>query len=303
MSEDHMAKQSVRSAIGAVAATLTLFGLIGDGQTANAQSAYDESAPLADLVPEKYRQRGVLSVGTQPDFEPLNFTPVGEKGIRGYNIDLMEAMADKLGLDVEWNRVPFDQLLIGIESKKYDATIAGMTDRKSRQEQVDFIDYQLAGTVFVVAKGNPKGITGALTGGCGITVAGVRGSDAKRLVDLMAAACIAEGKEPTKLVTFPTTSDTSLALTSGRADAKAYPDMAISVLLRETGDAVDYFPIEFEPKVYLGMTFNKTETELRDAVLAALGAIHEDGTYDKILTKWDVEVIRLEEFGINLAEE
>jgi polar amino acid transport system substrate-binding protein len=267
------------------------------------KAGFNDKAPLANLVPEPYRKKGVLTIATQPDFEPANFTPVGETGIKGYNVDLMEAMAAKLGLPVQWEKVPFDQILIGMQSKKFDAAIAGMTDRKGRQAQVDFIDYQLAGSVFMVAKGNPKGITGAVDGGCGITIGDVKGSDAQRLVDMMAAACTAKGKEPTKLISYPNSSDKNLALTSRRIDAMIWPDLAVSVVMRGTGGVLESMPIDFEPKVYLGMTFNKEETGLRDAFLAALKAIHQDGTYDKILADWDVKVIKLNDYGINLAKD
>jgi polar amino acid transport system substrate-binding protein len=264
---------------------------------------FDANAPLADLVPQAYKDKGTLVVGTQPDFEPANFTPIGEAQIKGYNVDLMEAMAQKLGLSVEWQKVPFDQLLIGMQSKKFDVAIAGMTDRKTRQEQVDFLDYQVVGSVFVVAKGNPKGITGAVDGGCGVTLGDVKGSDAQRLVDMMAKACEAAGKPPTTLISYPNTGDKNLALTSGRVDAMVWPDMSVPILEREIGDVIDSMPIDFEPKVFLGMTFNKDEAGLRDAFLAALKAIHDDGTYAAILKKWDVEVINLDEPGINLAKE
>ncbi|MDR7223749.1 ABC transporter substrate-binding protein [Aminobacter aminovorans] len=296
-------KHRVRMAIGAAAASLTLLGSAAYSPSGAAEAGFKPDAPLAKLVPEKYREKGVLVIATQPDFEPANFTPIGESDIKGYNVDLMEAMAEKLGLPVQWEKVPFDQILIGMQSKKFDAAIAGMTDRKNRQEKVDFIDYQLAGSVFMIAKGNPKGITGAVNGGCGITIGDVKGSDAQRLVDLMAAACTAEGKEPTKLVSYPNSSDKNLALTSGRIDAMIWPDLAVSVLMRETGEVLDSLPIDFEPKVYLGMTFNKEESALRDGFVAALKAIHEDGTYDKILASWKVEVIKLEDYGVNLAKD
>lgn len=288
---------SFRMTINAAAASLALLGA-----TVCGSAAWAEDAALAKLVPEAYRAKGAVVVATQPDFEPANFTPIGETDIKGYNVDLMEAIADKLGLDVQWQKVPFDQILIGMQSKKFDAAIAGMTDRKSRQEKVDFIDYQTVGSVFMIAKGNPKGITGSVDGACGLTLGDVKGSDAQRLVDLMAAACTAKGKEPTKLVSYPNSSDKNLALTSGRVDAIVWPDMSVGVLLRETGDVLESLPIDFEPKVFLGMTFNKEETGLRDAFLAGLKAIHEDGTYDKILSKWGVEVIKLDDFGVNLAK-
>lgn len=297
MHSNHSTRR-IRKAISAAVAGLALLGA-----TAYSQVAWAQNAPLGDLVPEKFRTKGSVTVATQPDFEPANFTPIGETQIKGYNIDLMEAMAAKLGLEVKWEKVPFDQILIGMQSNKFDAAIAGMTDRKKRQEQVDFVDYQVVGSVFMIAKGNPKGITGKVDGGCGITLGDVKGSDAQRLVALMAEACVAQGKEPTKLISYPSTGDKNLALTSGRVDAMVWPDMSVNVLLRETGDILESIPIDFEPKVYLGMTFNKEQTELRDAFVAALGAIHEDGTYDKVLAKWKVEVIHLDEFGVNLAKD
>lgn len=281
-------------------------GVSDSSATAAGQSqvaaVLDEKAPLHDLLPQKIRDKGVLTVATQPDFEPANFTPAGETGIRGYNVDLMEAMAKKLGIPIKWEKVPFDQILIGMQSGKFDAAIAGMTDRKQRQEQVDFIDYQWAGTVFMVQKGNPRGVTSAVDGACGLKIGDVKGSDAKRLVDMMAAACVAAGKTPTELISFPNSSDKNLAVTSGRIDAIFWPDMAVSVIQRETGDKLESLPVDFEEKVYLGMTFNKAQTELRDAFLSALKAIHEDSTYDEVLKKWDVEVINLDAPGINLAK-
>ncbi len=290
-------------ALCAVALTGTAACGVSEPTTsANAAPAkFDPEAPLAKLLPREFQDKGVIVVGTQPDFEPANYTPVGESQIKGFNVDLMEAMSAKLGVKVQWEKVPFDQLLIGMQSKKFDAAIAGMTDRKQRQQQVDFVDYQYAGTVFMVAKGNPKKITSDVNGGCGIKIGDVKGSDAKRLVDMMAAACTKEGKTPTELVSFPNSSDKNLALTSGRVDAIFWPDMAVSVIQRETGDKLQSLPVNFEPKVYLGMTFNKQQPALRDAYLAALKAIHEDGTYASILKKWDVEVIDLPTPGINLA--
>jgi polar amino acid transport system substrate-binding protein len=293
-------------AVGALCG-LTLIGTAACGTSeptasANVASAgYDAKAQLAKLLPKEFQDKGQVVVGTQPDFEPANYTPVGETTVKGFNVDLMEAMSAKLGVKVKWEKVPFDQLLIGMQSKKFDAAIAGMTDRKQRQEQVDFIDYQYAGTVFMVAKGNPKGISSDVDGGCGIKIGDVKGSDAKRLVDMMAAACVKEGKPATELVSFPNSSDKNLALTSGRVDAIFWPDMAVSVIKRETGDKLESLPVNFEPKVFLGITFNKQQTGLRDAYFAALKAIHEDGTYARILKKWEVEVINLPTPGINLA--
>ena len=291
-------KLMVVAALGAVMASTAACG----GQTQPAAAPADStSAPLAALVPADIKAKGTIIVGTQPDFEPANFTPIGENGVKGFNIDLMDAMAAKLGLKISYQKVPFDQLLVGVQTGKFDASIAGMTDRKGRQEKVDFVDYQVAGTVFMVAKGNPKNITGEVNGGCGIKIGGVKGNDDERLVGLMAKACTDEGKPAPELITFPTGGDKNLALTSGRVDAMFWPDMAVSVVQRETGGKLDAVAVNFEPKVFLGMIFAKENAQLRDAFLKATEAMHADGSYDEILKKWDVAVINLPKPGVNLA--
>ena len=124
MSHRTIRPRTVRAAAGVLAVSAVLLGLTacgvdsptvsgGDDAKADKPAGFDADAPLADLVPEAYQEDGVLVVGTQPDFEPANFTPVGEEAIQGYNVDLMEAMAAQLGLEVKWEKVPFDQLLIG----------------------------------------------------------------------------------------------------------------------------------------------------------------------------------------------
>jgi len=294
-----------KAAVTAVLAAV-LAGTAGCGGAAQPAANIEPSATvdpaLSALLPAEVKAKGTITVGTQPDFEPANYTPIGEDGVKGFNIDLMDAMAAKLGLKVTYQKVPFDQLLVGVQNGKFDASIAGMTDRPSRQEKVDFVDYQVAGTVFMVAKGNPKKITSEVNGGCGIKIGGVKGNDDERLVNLMATACTAEGKPAPELVTFPTGSDKNLALTSGRVDAMFWPDMAVSVVQRETGGKLDSVPVNFEEKVFLGMIFNKQTPQLRDAFLKATEAIHADGTYDAILKKWDVAVIDLPQPGINLAK-
>lgn len=104
------------------------------------------------------------------------------------------------------------------------------------------------------------------------------------------------------MISYANSGDKNLALTSGRVDAIFWPDVSVPVLMRETGDKLESLPVNFEPKVYLGMTFNKADTQLRDAFLAALQAIHQDGTYDAILKKWNLEVIALPTPGVNLAK-
>jgi polar amino acid transport system substrate-binding protein len=77
--------------------------------------------------------------------------------------------------------------------------------------------------------------------------------------------------------------------------------MSVGPYVEQAGDQIEVVPLTFTPRSTLGMIFAKQNAQLRDAFLAAMKAIQADGTYDRILAKWKVESIKLDNPGINLA--
>ena len=81
---------------------------------------------------------GILNVGTNAEFPPFEF--VGDDGEpAGFDIALIEAIAEKLGVDVQVENMEFDSLVASIGSK-IDVAIAGMTVTEERKNMVDFSD-------------------------------------------------------------------------------------------------------------------------------------------------------------------
>ncbi len=100
----------------------------------------DGEDPLAD---------GVLTVGTNAEFPPFEY--VGDDGEPdGFDIALIKAIGEKLGVDVEVENMEFDSLVASIGSK-IDVAIAGMTVTDERKNMVDFSDsyYQAVQYVLV----------------------------------------------------------------------------------------------------------------------------------------------------------
>jgi len=78
-----------------------------------------------------------LVVGTAADFPPLEF--IDENGnFAGFDIELMNAIAEKIGYEVKWENADFAGLVASLQTGKYDAVISAMTITASRQEEVDF---------------------------------------------------------------------------------------------------------------------------------------------------------------------
>jgi polar amino acid transport system substrate-binding protein len=287
------------ASMSALAAVIILSGCSSSDPAPTSAEA-TASAPLASALPDQIRSAGEVTIATT-NFAPANYTTPGSNTMQGFNIEIAEAMAKQLGVRVTWANVPFDAQIPGVQSGKYDSSVAAMTDNKTREEQVDFMDYLSTGSVLVVPKGNPQKVTGAADGACGLRVSSMIASDEANNLKLMEAACKAAGRPAPKPVSFASAADKQLGLASGRVDAIFWADMSVAPYVEQVGDQIDVVPLTFTPRSTLGMIFTKQNAQLRDAFLTAMKAIQADGTYDSILAKWKVTSIKLDNPGINLA--
>ena len=90
----------------------------------------------------------VATDATYPPFESINDTT---KQPEGFDIDLMQAVADKAGISIEFKNVPFDPLLTGMAQGTYDAAISAITITEDRSKSMSFSDsYFNAGQLVVL---------------------------------------------------------------------------------------------------------------------------------------------------------
>ena len=96
---------------------------------------------------------GVLTVGTNAEFPPFEY--VGDNGEPdGFDIALIKAIGEKLGVEVQVENMEFDSLVASI-GRKTDVAIAGMTITKERQESVDFSNpYYMAVQYVILPEGS-----------------------------------------------------------------------------------------------------------------------------------------------------
>lgn len=146
-----------------------------------------------------------LVVATSPDFPP--FESLDGSDIVGIEPKLMQAIADKLGMELVWEQVDFDSIIPGIQAGRYDAGVAGISITADRLKNCDFSDpYFLANQVIVVNPGSDIQSKADLTGK---TIAVQTGTTAETY-------CLDNGYE---ILSFASNIDAQAALTSGKADA------------------------------------------------------------------------------------
>ena len=106
----------------------------------------------------------VLKVVTVAPYEPYEMVSDTTGELEGFDIDLANALADKLGYTLEWQNLEFDAALLAVQQGKADFAIAGLSPTPTRKEVMDFseIYYQdsaeTVNTVVCLKEDNLKSI-------------------------------------------------------------------------------------------------------------------------------------------------
>ncbi|MEV6053499.1 ABC transporter substrate-binding protein [Streptomyces sp. NPDC052107] len=294
----------------AVAGALLLTGCGDQTKDTNkgSGSASTASAPLADKLPKEIRDKGKIEVGSDIAYAPVEFKDSSGKAV-GLDPDLAAAMGKQLGVTLEFQNGTFDALLTGLRSGRYDIAMSAMTDNKNRQEGVDpdsgkkvgegvdFVDYLTAGVSIYTRKGDTQGING-WSDLCGKKIAVERGTVSEDLAKQEAKKC-PSGKKLT-IEPFDDDQQSQTRLRSGGVDAASSDFPVAAYAVKTSGGGKDFQIVgqQVEAAPY-GIAVAKKDTQLRDALQAAMNAIIKNGEYAKILKKWGAQDGAVTESVIN----
>jgi polar amino acid transport system substrate-binding protein len=250
-------------------------------------SAVTADAALAALVPADIKASGKLVVGADASYAPNEFKD--DKGnIVGMDVDLANAIAQKLGLTADVQNSPFTAIIPGITAKKFQLGMSSFTDTKEREETVDMVTYFTAGTSSAVKKGNPEKVSADDL--CGKKIAVQTGTtQADAIKDVINPACVKAGKAavPNDGDKFDLQTDVTTALVSGRDQVMMADSPVIDYAIKQTNGQLEKLGGTTDSAPY-GVVVAKG-SELTKAVQGAIQALIADGTYKSILSKWGVE--------------
>lgn len=269
----------------------------GDAAEPTAAATSADGGDGIDISGIEELDDGVLTVGNDGAYAPMEFED--ESGeLVGFAVDLVNAMAEVLGVDTDHPIAGFDSLLPSLEAERYDVVMSSMTVNPERSQIVDFVEYLSVGIGLIVPEGNPDGIA-TFDDLCGKTVAVQKGTVH---VDYLKgtteapggkdAECTAAGDEGITVLEFDSDPEAVQALLAGQADAEQadFPVAAYAALQNE--GQIDILDVQIEVAPY-GIAVRKTSTALRGALQAAFDQVVADGTYDELLQKWELTATKL----------
>ncbi len=238
-------------------------------------------APTTEAPAEPILSDGVLDVGTAIGNPPWAFVVEGQEDPSGFDMDLVRALADKLGVDVNIQVADFPTLIPSLESGRYDIVTSSLTIREDRLEVLDMLAYMQIATGILVPVGNPAGITG-LEDACGLRVGVAQGSANEEPVAEASDAC---GDDPINIVS--TQGNDFVALQSGQVDMMVLDAAGAFFTETERDDTFEALSSVYGAGL-AGIATAKDNSDLMDALQEALIEMIDSGEYDALVTEWNL---------------
>lgn len=214
----------------------------------------------------------VLTVGSDIPYPP--FEQGKEGNYTGFDIELMEAIAEKIGRTAEFKDTSFETIFRDVAQGKFEAVISAATITEEREKAVAFSDpYYLSEQAILVKEGSD--ITG-LADLSGKTVGAQQGTTGLELGK--------EKADASEIRPYPEGPDAVNALKSGTVEAVIIDAPVAQNAVEESGgiEIAEKVPTE---ETY-GIALAKDNTELLDEVNQGLEEVIDDGTYTTIYEKW-----------------
>lgn len=271
--------------LGSVAASLAFAGALALTGCGNSDAPAD-AAGSADASGSDTMQLvtdGTLTIGTSAEYEPFEYMEDGE--YKGFDLELAQAIADDLGLELKIENVDFDTIVPGVASgTKYDMGIAAITATPEREKEVGFTDSYYMDDQAIVAMADNTEITGdnyadALNAE-GMKIAVQSGSTAE--------AFAKENFPNAELVPFKNATDCFAAVQSSQANALV-TNRSVAAQLVATSFSNEQVIKQISTGEEYAIAVNKDNTALLDALNDSIAKLTEDGTVDELMTKYNIK--------------
>jgi polar amino acid transport system substrate-binding protein len=256
-------------------------GTSSDSAAPAASASASVDSALAAKVPADIKAAGKLIVGTDSTYAPNEFLDSDGKTVIGFDVDLFNAVAGKLGLTTEWQSATFGNIIPGVNTGKYNAGVSSFTINPDREKQVTMVSYFSAGTQWAAKTGATIDPDNA----CGKKVAVQTGTVQVDDITARSKKC---GSNKITIDQYQKQSDATNAVVTGKDDAMLADSPVCAYAVKQTNGQLALAGDIYDSAPY-GYVLPKDQTDFADAIAQALQSMITDGTYKSILAKWGVD--------------
>jgi polar amino acid transport system substrate-binding protein len=238
---------------------------------------------LADKVPADIKAAGKLSIGTDSTYAPNEFLDADGKTVVGFDVDLFNAVGQKLGLTTEWQSATFDSIIPGVTTGKYNVGVSSFTINTDRLKEVNMVSYFSAGTQW----GAKTGATVNPDDACGKKIAVQTATVQVDDLNARSKKCTAGGKAKITIDQYQKQSDATNAVITGKDEAMLADSPIVAYAVKQTNGQLALVGDIYDSAPY-GYVVAKDQTDFAQVVSEAVQSLIADGTYKTILDKWGV---------------
>lgn len=268
-----MTKSRLWALIAALALVIGTLGLAAcgsdDDETTGSGGGETTAAAGADLG---LQTDGTIAIGTDTPYPPFEFGKAPD--YQGFDIDLMNAIAEGLGVETEYQDTAFDTIFTDLASGSFDAVISASTITPERQQQVDFSDPYYSADQAIVATSDSD--VASVEDLADLNVAAQNGTTGLTFAQDETDAANVQG--------FPQGPDVINAVKAGQVDAGIL-DLPVAQDGVEKTSGIEVAATIPTGELY-GIAIPKDNDALREAINEQLVTLKEDGTLEQLYQKY-----------------
>ena len=258
-------------------------GDAGDSAPAGTSDPADSSAPAdsgTDAPAFTTVEEGKLHMSTNAAFPPYEMT-TDAGGFEGIDVEVAQAIAEKLGLELVIDDMGFNAALTAVQQGQSDIAMAGITITEDRQAVMDFSDSYATGVQVVIVKADSPAVqsiddlaSAALIGCQADTTGYIYASDTPEN----------GGYGADHVIAYDTGALAVMALANGQIDAVIIDNEPAKAFVA-ANEGLEILEGEWVVEDY-AIGFAKGNDALREAVNAAMAELKADGTFQGIVDKY-----------------
>lgn len=259
--------------------------------------AVSKDQTAADLLPAAIKSSGKLVVGINLPYAPNEYKDPSGKLV-GWEVDFLDAVAKKLGVTTSYNESSFDNILPSVKGGKYNVGMSSLTDNKTREAQVDFVNYYSAGNQWASTSSKTVDPNNA----CGLRVAVETGTTQQTDdVPAKSKACTAAGKKAITIIKIDSQEAVNQSVILGQSDALDADSPITQYAVKQSNGKLKLAGEIYGAAPY-GLAVAKDAGTLKQALQKAIQSMIDDGTYKQVLDKWGVGAGGVTQATVNGAQ-